>query len=103
MLRRTVTTLRQPAHTYASPALDAKKLDAGPWLRCFACGWNGARDYSAALNIALLGVVFLKQSLSTDQDDPSAPLPPPTLQDKGLNSEPYSASRLALLLSPTPP
>ncbi len=61
----------QPAHTYASPALDAKKLDAGPWLRCFLCGWNGARDYAAAINIALLGVAFLKQSLATDQDDPS--------------------------------
>lgn len=40
-------------------------------LRCFLCGWNGARDYAAAINIALLGVAFLKQSLATDQDDPS--------------------------------
>ncbi len=103
MLRRTVTTLRQPAHTYASPALDAKKLDAGPWLRCFACGWNGARDYAAAINIALLGVTFLKQSLATDKDDPSAPLPHPTMKEKGLNSESYSGSGLALRLPPTSP
>ncbi len=93
----------QPAHTYASPALDAKKLDAGPWLRCFDCGWNGARDYAAAINIALLGVAFLKQSLATDQDDPSAPLPHPTMKEKGLNSESYSGSGLALRLPPTSP
>src|SRR5215470_11431634 len=58
----------QPAHTYASPALDAKKLDAGPWLRCFRCGWNGARDYAAAINIALLGVACLKQAHPTKPD-----------------------------------
>ena len=29
-------------------------VDAGAWLRCVACGWNGARDYAAAINIALL-------------------------------------------------
>src|SRR5258708_27902904 len=98
MLRRTVTTLRLPAHTYASPALDAKELDAGPWLRCFACGWNGARDYAAAINIALLGVAFLKQSLATDQEDPS---PHPTMKEKGLNSESYIGSGLALRLPPT--
>jgi putative transposase len=88
----------QPAHTYASPALDAKKLEAGPWLRCFACGWNGARDYAAAINIALLGVAFLKQALATNQKEPS---PHPTMKEKGLNSESYSGSGLALRLPPT--
>jgi len=100
MLRRTVTTLRKPANTYASPALDAPVLDAGPWLRCFLCGWNGARDYAAAINIALLGVAFLKQSLATAQADPS---PHPTMTEKGLNSESYSGSGLALRLPPTSP
>jgi putative transposase len=90
----------KPANTYASPALDAKKLDAGPWLRCFACGWNGARDYAAAINIALLGIAFLKQALATDQDEPS---PHPTMKEKGLNSESYSGSGLALRLPPTSP
>ena len=88
----------QPAHTYASPARDAKKLNAGPWLRCLLCGWNGARDYAAASNIALLGVAFLKQSLATDQADPS---PHPTMKEKDLNSESYSGSGLALRLPPT--
>jgi len=90
----------KPANTYASPALDAAVLDAGPWLRCFACGWNGARDYAAAINIALLGVAFLKQSLATAQADPS---PHPTMTEKGLNSESYSGSGLALRLPPTSP
>ena len=61
MLRRTVTTLRKPANTYRSPALhDRKKaIDWGAWLHCTACGWNGARDYAASLNIAWLGLAFL--------------------------------------------
>ncbi len=90
----------KPAHTYASPALDAPMRDAGAWLRCFVCGWNGARDYAAAINIALLGVAFLKHSL------PSCPSPPddrPTMTQKGLNSESYSGSGLALRLPPTSP
>ena len=44
--------------------LTLQMLDAGAWLRCFACGWNGARDYAAAINIALLGVAFLVQALA---------------------------------------
>src|SRR6266446_3617500 len=51
----------QPANTCASPA-DAdrtKALDWGAWLVCKACGWNGARDYAASLNIARLGMAFL--------------------------------------------
>ena len=63
MLRRTVTTLHQPAKTYLSPALaDRKKAsDWAPWLCCSnpACMWNGARDYAASLNIARLGMAFL--------------------------------------------
>jgi putative transposase len=90
----------KPANTYASPALDAPVLEAGPWLRCFACGWNGARDYAAAINIALLGVAFLKQSLVTAQAEPLSHL---TMREKGLNSESYSGSGLALRLPPTSP
>jgi len=88
----------KPANTYADPALDAKKLDAGPWLRCFACGWNGARDYAAAINIALLGVSFLKQAV---QSPPFESQDRPTMTKKGLNSESYTGSGLALRLPPT--
>ena len=53
----------QPARTFASPSPpDRKKaLDWGAWLCCEnpACGWNGARDYAASLNIAALGMAFL--------------------------------------------
>src|SRR5260370_12438268 len=90
MLRRTVTTLRQPAKTYAEPALNSKPIDSGAWLRCFACGWNGARDYAAAINIALLGVTFLKQDHEAGRDAH------PTMTQKSLNSVSYLVCRLLL-------
>jgi hypothetical protein len=31
----------------------------GRWLRCAHCGFNGDRDYCAALNIGRLGIAFL--------------------------------------------
>jgi putative transposase len=49
----------QAAATYRSPADHTEALDWGAWLWCAACGWNGARDYAAALNIARLGAAFL--------------------------------------------
>jgi putative transposase len=90
----------KPAHTYASPALDAPVLDAGAWLRCMACGWNGARDYAAAINIALLGVVSLLHDLAHPEEQP--PPKRPTMTTKSLNSESYTGSGLALRLPPTP-
>ena len=86
----------KPANTYASPALDAPVLDAGAWLRCVACGWNGARDYAAAINIALLGIAYLRQ-----QDQPPDQAKHPTMHTKPLNSESYTGSGLALRLPPT--
>jgi putative transposase len=58
---RTCPHCGKPAKTYFSPALhDRKKaIDWGAWLHCTACGWNGARDYAASLNIARLGMAFL--------------------------------------------
>jgi hypothetical protein len=94
----------QPAHTYADPSLDAEPLDGGPWLRCFACGWNGARDYAAAINIALLGVAFLLRERA--HPEPSAPDTRPrrpTMKTKPLNSASYRGAGLALRLPPTSP
>jgi putative transposase len=90
----------KPAHTYTSPALDAKKLDAGPWLRCFRCGWNGARDYAAAINIALLGVTSLLQEIAYKEHE--IPNIRPTMKTKPLNSASYMGAGLALRLPPTP-
>jgi len=51
------------AKTYLSPATSdrQKALKWAPWLCCSdpVCGWNGARDYAASLNIARLGLAFL--------------------------------------------
>jgi putative transposase len=88
----------KPAQTYASPALDAPVLDAGAWLRCFTCGWNGARDYAAAINIALLGIAYLVQEVEHTGYEMR-----PTMQTKPLNSESYIGSGLALRLPPTSP
>jgi putative transposase len=90
----------KPANTYASPALDAPVLDAGAWLRCFACGWNGARDYAAAINIALLGVAYLLQE--AEQKEQQKRQTRPTMKTKPLNSDSYIGSGLALRLPPTP-
>ena len=80
---------------------DATKFDAGPWLRCFLCGWNGARDYAAAINIALLGVASLLQE--TEHNEHQRRAKRPTMQTKPLNSESYTGSGLALRLPPTSP
>ena len=48
----------QPAQTFRSPET-MEAIDWGAWLRCEACGWNGSRDYAAALNIARLGIAYL--------------------------------------------
>jgi hypothetical protein len=85
----------KPAHTYASPALSSPSIKSGAWLRCWGCGWNGSRDYAAAINIGLLGVAFLKQYLQTGRDER------PTMIEKPLNSESYTGSGLALRLPPT--
>jgi hypothetical protein len=91
----------KPAHTYADPAPDAKQLDEGPWLRCFACGWNGARDYAAAINIALLGVAFLLQERASQEHATRSKRP--TMKTKPLNSASYTGAGLALRLPPTSP
>ncbi len=88
----------KPANTYASPALDAPVLDSGAWLRCLTCGWNGARDYAAAINIALLGITYLRQEAEHPGYEKR-----PTMQTKPLNSESYTGSGLALRLPPTSP
>jgi hypothetical protein len=92
----------EPAHTYADPSLDAEPLDGGPWLRCFACGWNGARDYAAAINIALLGVAFLLRERSRPAPtEPNTRPRRPTMKTKPLNSASYTGAGLALRLPPT--
>ncbi len=51
----------RPANTYRSPSEGDRQVAVrwGAWLWCYACGWNGSRDYAASLNIARLGLAFL--------------------------------------------
>jgi len=60
-----------PAHTYASPALAHRKkaIAWGAFLCCQNpdCHWSGARDYVASLNIAALGMAFLRTYLKTSR------------------------------------
>jgi len=86
-----------PANTYASPEHLSKVVDSGAWLTCGSCGWNGARDYAAALNIARLGVAFLKHYLETGRIS----RPSMTETHTVMNSESYIGSGLALRLPPT--
>ena len=86
----------KPAGTYADPQAPTV-VDSGVWLRCTACGWNGARDYAAAINIARLGIAFCKQSLTIGHP------PHPSMTENIPNSESYMGSGLALQLPPTSP
>jgi putative transposase len=61
----------EPASTYASPAISDrhKAIDWGAYLCCANpdCLWSGARDYAASLNIARLGIAFLRTYLNTSR------------------------------------
>ena len=59
----------KPADTHRSPTEREQKQDWGAWLWCDYCGWNGARDYAAALNIARLGAHFIIHYLHTIDAD----------------------------------
>lgn len=51
----------EQARTYRSPRPQHRSAPVkwGRWLWCAHCGFNGDRDYCAALNIARLGIAFL--------------------------------------------
>lgn len=51
----------QPANTYAAPDRLTKVIDSGHWLYCAACSYHADRDYAASLNIARLGLAWLRQ------------------------------------------
>ena len=57
----------EQAQTYRSPRLQHRSAAVkwGRWLCCAHCGFNGDRDYCAALNIARLGIAFVTSIQST--------------------------------------
>jgi putative transposase len=94
----------KPAHTFQSPE-HTSACEWGAWLRCEACGWNGSRDYAAALNIARLGSAYLLHKRTFRISDPTLnpvsysgagaalPFPPPGVRAKVLISHTTSSIR----------
>jgi putative transposase len=87
----------QPANTYRSPEHLEQAVDGGAWLTCPCCGWNGARDFAAALNIARLGASFIRHFLSTGQYYHTS------IADEAVKPVSYIGAGLALRLPPTSP
>jgi putative transposase len=85
------------ADTYRSPEHLSQVEDWGAWLTCPSCGWNGARDYAAALNIARLGATFITHYLSTGR------LYHASIADKAVKPLSYMGSGSALRLPPMVP
>lgn len=49
------------AKTYRSPSDRTEAVKWGRWMWCENCQYNGDRDYCASVNIARLGVAYLRQ------------------------------------------
>jgi putative transposase len=84
----------QSADTYRSPANHSQAEDWGAWLWCAACGWNGARDYAAALNIARLGAAFLTHHQHTGR------FYHPSIADSSMKAVSYTGAAAVLRLPP---
>ncbi|HEY7124842.1 MAG TPA: transposase [Ktedonobacterales bacterium] len=92
----------QSAATYRSPDHHDQAEEWGAWLWCAACGWNGSRDYAAALNIARLGAAFLTHYQQTGR------FFHPSIADSSVKAVSYTGAAATLRLpspglSPRPP
>jgi putative transposase len=90
----------QPAKTFLSPDPSHRKKadDWAPWLCCGnpECGWNGARDYAASLNIARLGMAYLVTYHQTKRYHPYRM----SESKDSLKPASYTGAGAALLLRP---
>jgi putative transposase len=88
-----------PTNTYRSPAHLGSVNEWGAWLACSnpACGWNGSRDYAASLNIARLGVTFIKYAQTTRQ------IYHPSIAEKAVKTVSYMGAVAMLRLPPPVP
>jgi len=87
----------KPAETYRDPSPFSKREDWGAWLRCPHCGWNGSRDYAAALNIARLGAHFIKHYRASGRFFHAS------IADKAVNPVSYMGTGPVLRLPPAIP
>ncbi len=84
-----------PAYTYRSPEHREEAIRWGRWLRCEACGYNADRDYVASVNIARLGVAFLRQMKDLGKARTCS------IRDPRVKPVSYTGAGSALLLPPT--
>lgn len=85
------------AATYRSPRLHHRTdpVKWGRWLWCSHCGYNGDRDYCAALNIARLGIAYLIQVQQTGKGKAFS-----VAEIVSVKPRPYSARGAVLLFPP---
>jgi putative transposase len=86
----------KPAQTYRSPRAHhrADPVKWGRWLICAHCSFNGDRDYCAAVNIARLGVAFLRSMQITGKGKAFS------VTDSSVKPCPYMAQGAVLLFPP---
>jgi putative transposase len=86
----------QAADTYTSPEHRTTSNDWGAWLCCSntECGWNGSRDYAASLNIARLGVAFIRHAQTARRGMH------PSITHSSVQPVSYIGTRAALRLPP---
>ncbi len=89
----------KPTATYRSPAHLDKVEDWGAWLQCSnpECRWNGSRDYAASLNIARLGVAFIRHAQTTGRRYH------PSMTDEAVKAVSYMGAVAVLRLPPPVP
>ena len=89
----------KPADTYRSPSDLDKVEDWGAWLQCPnpECRWNGSRDYAASLNIARLGVAFIRHAQTTGRRYH------PSMADQAVKAVSYMGAVAVLRLPPPVP
>jgi putative transposase len=84
----------EPANTYAAPDRLDTALDSGHWLYCSACHYHVDRDYAASVNIARLGMAFLRYTQRTTNSRRFS------MTDQSVKPASYTGAGATLLVPP---